>query len=116
MRTHSKPQHELRLLRLVMGSDRAASAWFVGVGLAAIPVLVIVGPLHSLQWLLAAAVIAGAVWLALAGVLMAWGLAAAMRRGDNLDDDWWMSMLDIRPSRPAPQERPLQSTRERQPL
>jgi hypothetical protein len=99
-----------------MGSDRAASAWFVGLGLLAIPVLVIVGPLRSLQWLLAAAVIVGAVWLALAGVLMAWGLAAAMRRGDDLDDDWWMSMLDIRPTRPAPPARPLQSTRERQPL
>jgi hypothetical protein len=99
-----------------MGSDRAASAWFVGLGLLAIPVLVIVGPLRGLQWLLAAAVIAGAVWLALAGVLMAWGLTAAMRRGDDLDDDWWTSMLDIRPTRPAPPGRPLQSTRERQSL
>src|ERR1700682_6828956 len=100
MRTQSNPRRQLHLLRLVMGSDRAASAWFVGLGLVAIPVRVIVGPLRTLRWLLAAAVIAGAVWLALAGVLMAWGLAAAMRRGDKLDEEWWMSVVDIRPAPP----------------
>ena len=80
-------------LRLVMRGDQAASAYFIPVSLIAVVVLATVDLPHPVViaiWLFLSVV---AIWLALAGVLMAWGLSAAMVRGEDLPDKWWESML-----------------------
>ena len=80
--------------------DRAGSAYFIGITLACAPALVLVDALHSLIWLLWVALILFAVWLAVLGVCMAWGLTVSAVRGDDLPDFWWESMLGVRPNEP----------------
>lgn len=76
--------------------DRAGSAYFIGITLACAPALVLVDALSGLTWLLWVALIAFAVWLAVLGVCMAWGLTVSATRGDDLPDLWWESMIGVR--------------------
>lgn len=92
MTTH----HPHRLLRAILRMDRAGSAYFIGITLACAPALVLVDALNSLMWLLWVALIVFAVWLAVLGVCMAWGLTVSAARGDDLPDLWWESMIGVR--------------------
>jgi hypothetical protein len=97
-----------RWLRFVMKSDRAGSAWFIGLGFFFAPVLAVVSPWPELTrtlWLLIA--VAG-LWLGLLGLAMATGLAMVLRAGEELPEDYWRSIIDY-PSTKQPKEAAPQS-------
>lgn len=83
-------------LRLILRLDRSGSAQFVGIALFLAPLLMIFEPLRRFEWLIWLPVMAGAVWLALLGVCMAWGLTLTAARGHDLPENWWLTMLDDR--------------------
>ena len=86
------PAHPM--LRWILRLDRSGSAQFIGIALFLAPLLQVFEPLRAQPWLIWVPVIAGAIWLAVLGVFMAWGLTVAASRGHELSDEWWMSMLD----------------------
>jgi hypothetical protein len=105
-----------RWLRFVMKSDRAGSAWYVGMGFFFAPALAIVSPWQALtnaMWIVIA--LAG-LWLGLLGVAMATGLAMVLRSNREIPEDYWRSIID-HPSAPkasAPQavsRTPLRNSR-----
>jgi hypothetical protein len=83
-----------RLLRLVLRFDQAGSAAFIVVALIAAPAFVLLPALRFLMW---PVLIGYAVSLAAAGVLMAWGLARAMTRGEEMPMQMWRSLLGFEP-------------------
>ncbi|MBJ8347748.1 hypothetical protein [Antrihabitans sp. YC2-6] len=85
-----------RLLRLVLKCDRAGSAWFIGIALALAPLLVLVEPLRDMDWLIFVPMLGFAIWLALLGVCMALGLTLSAHAGEDLPENWWLTMLDDR--------------------
>ena len=90
-----------RWLRLVMKSDRAGSAWYVGMGFFFAPALAIVSPWQALtnaMWIVIA--LAG-LWLGLLGIAMATGLAIVLRSNREIPEDYWRSIIDY-PSAPKP--------------
>jgi hypothetical protein len=90
-----------RWLRFVMKSDRAGSAWYVGMGFFFAPALAIVSPWQALtnaMWIVIA--LAG-LWLGLLGVAMATGLAIVLRSNREIPEDYWRSIIDY-PSAPKP--------------
>jgi hypothetical protein len=83
-----------RWLRFVMKSDRAGSAWYVGMGFFFAPALAIVSPWQALtnaMWIVIA--LAG-LWLGLLGVAMATGLAIVLRSNREIPEDYWRSIID----------------------
>jgi hypothetical protein len=83
-----------RWLRLVMKSDRAGSAWYVGMGFFFAPALAIVSPWQALtnaMWIVIA--LAG-LWLGLLGIAMATGLAIVLRSNREIPEDYWRSIID----------------------
>lgn len=82
-----------RFLRLVLRLDQAGSAVFIVVALAAALVLAVVGPLRIALLVLGLSVIAYAAALAVLGVCMAYGLARAARRGEEVSPRVWKSIL-----------------------
>jgi hypothetical protein len=90
-----------RWLRFVMKSDRAGSAWYVGMGFFFAPALAIVSPWQALtnaMWIVIA--LAG-LWLGLLGIAMATGLAIVLRSNREIPEDYWRSIIDY-PSAPKP--------------
>lgn len=85
-----------RFLRLVLRLDQAGSAVFIAVALAAAVVLAVVGPVSAVLWVLGLSVIAYAAALALLGVFMAYGLARAASRGEEIPPHLWKSILMYR--------------------
>ncbi|WP_084436838.1 hypothetical protein [Aldersonia kunmingensis] len=81
-------------LRLILRMDRAGSAYFVGLGVLTAPVLMLTDPPELIVWLMWIGWIGFAIWLAALGVFMAWGLTRAALRGQELDENWWRSMID----------------------
>ena len=78
----------------MLKSDRAGSAWFIGMGFFFAPVLAVVSPWPELTkalWLIIA--LAG-LWLGLLGIAMATGLAMVLRTGAELPEDYWRSIID----------------------
>ena len=83
-----------RWLDMVMRSDRAGSAWYVGLGFFFAPMLAVLSPwpaVSAVMWMIIA--LAG-LWLGLLGVAMATGLAMMLRSGAEVPDDYWRSIID----------------------
>ena len=81
-------------LRLVMISDRAGSAAYIGAGFFFAPVLAALSPwpmLTSVCWVVIG--LAG-LWLGLLGIAMATGLAIVLRAGAEIPEDYWRSIID----------------------
>lgn len=83
-----------RWLRLVLASDRAGSAWYVGTGFFFAPVLALVSPWPAvtavLWWIIALA----GLWLVLLGIAMAVGLARVLRSGEEIPERYWRTLVD----------------------
>gem|GEM_PF-1522430 len=94
-----------RWLRFVLRSDRAASAWFIGLGFFFAPVLIVVSPWPDLRKALWVAIALAGLWLGLLGIAMATGLAMVLRTGAELSEDYWRSIIDYpgAPKTHAPQ-------------
>lgn len=105
------PAQEIpRWLRVVMASDRAGSAWYIGAGFFFAPVLAVVSPwptLTAVLWLLIG--LAG-LWLGVLGIAMATGLAMVLRSDTEIPEDYWRSLIDYPPTKPVAQQ-PVSSTR-----
>jgi hypothetical protein len=94
-----------RWLRLVMKSDRAGSAWYVGMGFFFAPALAIVSPWRALTTAMWIVIALAGLWLGLLGIAMATGLAIVLRSNREIPEDYWRSIIDY-PSMPkttAPQ-------------
>ena len=83
-----------RWLRFVLVCDRAGSSWYIGLGFFFAPALALVSPWPALTAALWALIALAAVWLALLGVAMAVGLAAALRSNTTIDEEFWRSIVD----------------------
>lgn len=85
------------VLRLVMRLDQFGSCWFIPLSLLSAPFLVVFDPPRPVVIAIVSGLVFVAIWLAVLGVLMAWGLTLAMARGDELPDRWWETMLYFDP-------------------
>ena len=94
-----------RWLRFVLVCDRAGSSWYIGLGFFFAPALALVSPWAAVTTALWVLIGLAAVWLALLGVAMAVGLAAAMRSNTTIDEEFWRSIVDY----PAGGRAPLPS-------
>jgi hypothetical protein len=84
-----------RWLRFVLKADRAGSAWYIGTGFLFAPILAVVSPWPTVTaacWVIIA--LAG-LWLGLLGIAMAAGLAMVLRRGVEIPEDYWRSIIDF---------------------
>jgi len=93
-----------RWLRFVMKSDRAGSAWYVGMGFFFAPALAIVSPWQALTTAMWIVIAVAGLWLGLLGVAMATGLAMVLRSNREIPEDYWRSIIDY-PSAPKPSAR-----------
>lgn len=84
-----------RWLRFVLASDRAGSAWYVGMGFFFAPMLVLASPSPTLTTALWIVIGLAGLWLGLLGVAMAVGLAIVLRSGAEIPEDYWRSIIDL---------------------
>ena len=82
-----------RWLDIVMKSDRAGSAAYVGLGFFFAPVLAVLSPWPAVTAALWVVIALAGLWLGLLGVAMATGLALVMRSGAEVPDDYWRSII-----------------------
>jgi hypothetical protein len=87
-------------LRGVLKSDRAGSAWFIGAGFFFAPMLAIVSPWPTATTILWAVIAVSGLCLGLLGIAMAAGLAMVLKSGQEIDEDYWRSIIDY-PSSPT---------------
>jgi len=85
-----------RWLTFVLKSDRAGSAWYVGLGFFFAPALAIASPWPGLTTALWVAIGLAGLWLGLLGIAMATGLAMVLRTGAEIPEDYWRSIVDYR--------------------
>jgi hypothetical protein len=83
-----------RWLRFVLASDRAGSAWYVGLGFFFAPALAVVSPWPTVTTVLWAIIALTGLWLGLLGIAMATGLAMVLRSGAEVSEDCWRSIFD----------------------
>ncbi|MFZ0835264.1 MAG: hypothetical protein WAM92_19745 [Mycobacterium sp.] len=83
-----------RWLRLVLISDRAGSSWYVGTGFFFAPALALVSPWSAVTAVLWVLIGLAGLWLGLLGIAMATGLAMVLRRGGEIPEEYWWSILD----------------------
>lgn len=83
-----------RWLRFVLASDRAGSAWYVGLGFFFAPVLALLSPWPTITSVLWAGIALAGLWLGLLGIAMAVGLARVLRSGAEIPEDYWRSLVD----------------------
>jgi VIT1/CCC1 family predicted Fe2+/Mn2+ transporter len=83
-----------RWLTFVLKSDRAGSAWYVGLGFFFAPALAIVSPWPGLTTALWVVIGLAGLWLGLLGIAMATGLAMVLRTGAEIPEDYWRSIID----------------------
>jgi hypothetical protein len=81
-------------LRFVLASDRAGSAWYVGLGFFFAPALAMVSPWPALTTVLWVVIALAGLWLGLLGLAMATGLAIVLRSGAKVPEDYWRSIFD----------------------
>ncbi|GAB7071107.1 hypothetical protein H7J06_18840 [Mycobacterium hodleri] len=81
-------------LRFVLASDRAGSAWYVGLGFFFAPAVAVVSPWPALATVLWVAIAVAGLWLGLLGLAMATGLAVVLRSGAEIPEDYWRSIFD----------------------
>jgi hypothetical protein len=82
-----------------MKSDRAGSAWYVGMGFFFAPALAIVSPWRALTTAMWIVIALAGLWLGLLGIAMATGLAIVLRSNREIPEDYWRSIIDY-PSMP----------------
>lgn len=82
-----------RWLRIVMVSDRAGSAWYIGTGFFFAPVLAVLSPWPTVTVVLWVLIALTGLWLGLLGIAMATGLAIVLKRGDEIPEDYWWSLV-----------------------
>jgi hypothetical protein len=95
-----------RWLRLVLISDRAGSAAYIGAGFFFAPVLAVLSPwplLTATCWVIIG--VAG-LWLGLLGIAMATGLALVLRSGAEIPEDYWRTIIDYPSATPRPGSSP----------
>ncbi|OBF56702.1 hypothetical protein A5787_01965 [Mycobacterium sp. 852002-50816_SCH5313054-b] len=83
-----------RWLRLVLASDRAGSAWYIGAGFFFAPVLAVLSPWPAVTAVLWAVIGLAGLWLGLLGVAMAVGLARVLRSGAEIPEDYWRTLVN----------------------
>jgi hypothetical protein len=83
-----------RWLHFVLVSDRAGSAWYVGLGFFFAPVLAVLSPWPTVTAILWVIIGLFGLWLGLLGIAMATGLAMAMRSNTEIPEDYWRSLVD----------------------
>lgn len=76
--------------------DRAGSSWYIGTGFFFAPALAILSPWPTVTAVLWALIALAGLWLGLLGIAMATGLALVLRKGGEIDEDYWRSILDYR--------------------
>jgi hypothetical protein len=90
-----------RWLHIVMKSDRAGSAAYVGLGFFFAPVLAVLSPWPAVTAAMWVIIGLAGLWLGLLGVAMATGLAMVLRSGAQVPDDYWRSITGARSSTPS---------------
>ena len=83
-----------RWLRLVLASDRAGSAWYVGASFFFAPVLAVLSPWPAVTAVLWGVIGLAGLWLGLLGVAMAVGLARVLRSGAEIPEDYWRTLVN----------------------
>lgn len=83
-----------RWLRFVLASDRAGSAWYIGLGFFFAPVLAMLSPWPTITAVLWAAIALAGLWLGLLGIAMAVGLARVLRSGAEIPEDYWRGLVN----------------------
>ncbi|ETW24948.1 hypothetical protein [Mycobacterium gastri] len=83
-----------RWLRLVLASDRAGSAWYVGTGFFFAPALALLSPWPAVTTVLWWIIGLAGLWLGLLGIAMAVGLARVLRSGDEIPEQYWRTLVD----------------------
>lgn len=84
-----------RWLRFVLISDRAGSAWFIGLGFFFAPVLAVLSPWPAVTAVMWAIIGLFGLWLGLLGIAMATGLAVVMRSNTATPEECWRSIIDF---------------------
>ena len=83
-----------RWLRYVLASDRAGSAWYVGLGFFFAPALAVASPWPALTTTLWVVIALAGLSLGLLGIAMATGLAIVLKSGVEIPEDYWRSIFD----------------------
>ncbi len=83
-----------RWLHVVLASDRAGSAWYVGTGFFFAPVLAVLSPWPAVTAVLWGIIALTGLWLGLLGIAMAVGLARVLRSGATIPEDYWRSLVN----------------------
>jgi hypothetical protein len=91
----------------VLTSDRAGSAWYVGLGFFFAPALVVVSPWPMLTTALWVVIAVAGLWLGLLGIAMATGLAIVLKSGTEIPEDYWRSILDYEGSPKTTARQPI---------
>jgi|SRR5271166_591830 hypothetical protein len=85
-----------RWLRLVLASDRAGSAWYIGTGFFFAPVLAVLSPWPTVTAVLWAVIALAGLLLGLLGIAMAVGLGRILRSGNEIPEEYWRSLVNYR--------------------
>jgi hypothetical protein len=83
-----------RWLRFVLASDRAGSAWYIGMGFLFAPVLAVLSPWPTVTAVLWWIIGLTGLWLGLLGIAMAVGLARILRSGAEIPEDYWRTLVN----------------------
>jgi hypothetical protein len=83
-----------RWLRVVMASDRAGSAWYIGLGFFFAPVLAVLWPWPAVTAVLWGIIGLAGLWLGLLGIAMAVGLARVLRSGAEIPERYWRTLVN----------------------
>ena len=83
-----------RWLRVVLASDRAGSAWYIGTGFFFAPVLAVLSPWPTVTAVLWAIIGLTGLWLGLLGIAMAVGLARILRSGAEISEEYWRKLVN----------------------
>jgi hypothetical protein len=84
-----------RWLHFVLISDRAGSAWYVGLGFFFAPVLAVLSPWPALTTALWMIIGVFGLWLGVLGIAMATGLTMAMRSNTEIPEEYWRSLVNF---------------------
>jgi hypothetical protein len=82
-----------RWLHFVLISDRTGSAWYIGAGFFFAPLLAVLSPWPTLTAVCWVIIGLAGLWLGLLGIAMASGLAMVLRRGAEIPEEFWRSII-----------------------
>jgi hypothetical protein len=95
MRERQPTQNPIpRWLRFVLASDRAGSAWYIGMGFFFAPILALLSPWPAVTAVLWTVIGLTGLWLGLLGIAMAVGLSRILRSGAEIPEDYWRSLVN----------------------